>query len=108
MAKARKTFEGREVVGTDVTVTGLTANLDETDPFQVGDVVFVVAEAVVDKITHKAVRDSDRLVRVTSTRCIVGAVVDGDLVRDALELARMNAEARDGIQRLGLDSPGDG
>jgi hypothetical protein len=104
MSKKRVTFEGREVIGTEVTVSGATAQvMNGTDPYQVGDVVFLVCEAVVGKVTHKAVKDSDKLLRVTSAQSLVGAIVDADLVRDAIEMARMNAEAEQGIQRLGLD-----
>jgi hypothetical protein len=103
----RKTFEGREVIGCDVVVSGATAGADTHDPFQVGDVVFLVCEAVVDKVSHKAVKDSDKLLRVTSAKSLIGAVVDGDLVRDAISLARIAAEARDGIQQLGLGGDGD-
>lgn len=99
----RNTFEGREVIGTELSVAGATADVvDGEDPFQVGDIVFLVCEAIVQKVTHKAVKDSDKLVRVTSARSLVGAIVDGGLVRDAIDLAHINAEAKDGIQRLGL------
>jgi len=103
MASKRTTFEGREVIGTEVVVSGATADPGGHDPYQVGDVVFLVCEAVVQKVTHKSVKDSDKLIRVAAARSLIGAVVDVDLVRGAIELARMNAEAKSGIQRLDLD-----
>jgi hypothetical protein len=102
-APRRTKFEGREVIGTEVTVAGAGASiLDGADPYYVGDRVFVVCEAVVTSVAHVAVKDSDALTRVAKARSLIGAVVNADLVRDAIEMARMNAEAEDGIQRLGL------
>lgn len=106
MAKARKTFEGREVIGSEIAVSGAAADGDGVDPFQVGDVVFLVCEAVVQKVTHQSVKDSDKLIRHCAAKSLVGAVVDRDLVQDAIEMARMQQEAKEGIQRLGFDGDG--
>jgi len=103
MARARKTFEGREVIGSEIVVSGAAADGDGRDPFQVGDIVFLVCECAIEKVTHKSVKDSDKLIREARAKALVGAVVDADLVQDAIELARMQAEAKEGIQRLGFD-----
>lgn len=102
MAK-RTTFEGREVIGAQVKLSSAAADTDGGDPHFVGDLVHVVCEAVVTAVEHQAVKDSDKLVRVARARPIVSAVVDVDLVREAIELARMTAEAKEGVQRLGFD-----
>jgi hypothetical protein len=100
---ARTKFEGREVVGVEVTVRGATADLPGASAFRIGQIVYLVCEAVVDKISHKPVKDSDKLVRVEGAAAVVAAVVDKSLVDEALELARIQAEAQAGIQRLGFD-----
>ena len=94
MAHKRTTFEGREVIGSEVKLTGAAADADGVDPHYVGDIVFVVCEAAIDRIEHQAVKDSDKLTRIATARSIVGAVVDADLVREAIELARMSAESK--------------
>ena len=106
MPTTRRTFEGREVVNTEVVVTGVTAMSDDHDPYHVGDVVYLVCEVVIDRVIHRPVKDADRLTRVEHGQCVVGAVVEATLVQEAIELAKLNAEAAKGIQQLGLDGPG--
>lgn len=103
MARARNTFEGREVVGTEIAVSGVSALSDERDPYHVGDHVYLVAEIAVDRVSHKTFKDTDRLLRVEHCKSVIATIVDGALVSEALELAKINAEAVAGIQRLGFE-----
>lgn len=104
-ARTRTKFEGREVLEHSVSLTGASADGDGTDPHYVGDRVYFVCEAVVEKITHRPLKDSDALARVASARMLIGALVDHALISEAIELARADAEAKEGIQRLGFDEP---
>jgi hypothetical protein len=106
MARERTTFEGREVIGTEITVSGVVADSDERDPYHVGDVVYLFAEIIVDRVSHKPVRDSDKLLRVEHGKSLVATIVDRALVSEAIELAKINAEVDDGIMRLGFDGGG--
>jgi hypothetical protein len=103
----RTKFEGREVVAVEVSVRGATANLPGASAFHIGQTVYLVCEAVVDKISHKPVKDSDKLVRVEGAASVVAAVVERELVDEAIELAKIQAESLEGIQRLGFDDSGE-
>lgn len=99
----RPRFEGREIVGNKVVVSGASADLDDPEGHKVGTTVYLVVEAVVDRAGYDAVRDSDKLVRVDRAKAVVGAIVERSIVEEAIEIARMSQEAKAGIQRLGFD-----
>lgn len=104
---ARKKFEGRDVAGVQLKVTQAVVNLDGPSRFQVGDVVHVVAEAVVDRVGYTRLpKGSDAVVRVEHAIPLTAALVDSGIAQDAIDLARIADEAMQGIMRLG-DGEGD-
>lgn len=107
MSNKRKVFEGREVVGTEVAVSRVTVESDARDPYHVGDVVYLVCEVVIDKVTHRTVKDVDKVTRVEQARPIVGALVERSVVAEAIDLAKMQMEALEGIQRLDFNGDGE-
>lgn len=100
---ARRRFEGRELAGAELVIagTGAELELDDTE-HRVGAIVHVVVEAVVDRVTHRPVKDTDKLTRVEHARALVVAFVDVDTVAGAIDAARLAAEHRAGVQRLEL------
>lgn len=106
MSRPRSTFEGREVIENSIVISGVSASTDEVDPFYVGDTVFLVCEVAVERIEHQGVKGAEKVKRIARGRAIVSAVVDHALVQEAIELARIAQEARDGVMRLGFDAEG--
>lgn len=99
----RKRFEGRDVAGVQLKVTQAVVNLDGVSRFQVGDVVHIVTECVVDKVGYDRVPKSDAVLRVEHAIPATAALVDSGIAQDALDLARMADEAAQGIMRLTED-----
>lgn len=113
-------FEGREVIGTKIAITGAGDGLSEAmsiepEELRLGEKVFVVLEAEVSKITHTQVKDTDSLIRVQNLKAGVATLVDEDMVADVLaeqrEKNRRAAEEKAGVTRLdfgdGADDEGD-
>lgn len=108
--KLRK-FEGREVVGTKVAITGAGDGLSdalaiEPDQFDIGQTVFVVIECGVKRIGHELVKDTNSLVRTHTLKAGVATVVPKELVIDAIESMRTKVDEAKG--RAGLDFTEDG
>lgn len=101
---ARRRFEGRDLAGAELVIAGAAIEAGtEDNAHRVGAIVHVVVEAVVDRVTHRPVKDTDKLVRVEHARALVTAFVDADSIAEAIDAARLAAELRDGVQRLELE-----
>lgn len=98
-------FEGREVIGTKVKITGAGDGLSQAlaiDPeeLSLGETVYVVLECVVDKVIHERVKDTEALTRVQSLKAGTATLVDKSLVDEKLEAQRVKIERARGVERL--------
>lgn len=109
-------FEGKEVIGTKVKITGAGDGLSQAlaiEPTELGlgDTVLVLTECVVDKITYERVKDTSVLQRVQSLKASTATIVDAEFAGDRLEQQRIKIEQAKGVDRLdfvGDEGDGDG
>lgn len=106
-------FEGREVIGTKVKITGAGDGLSQAlaiDPEELshGQIVNVLVECVVDKITYDRVKDTESLLRIQSLKAGTATIVDKDFVGDKLEAQRVKIEEAKGVNRLDFDPDDEG
>ncbi len=104
-------FEGREVIGTKVKITGAGDGLSQAlaiDPTELslGETVYVVLECTVDKVIHERVKDTEALTRVQSLKAGTATLVDKDLVDAKLEAQRVRIEEAKGVSRLDFTEEG--
>lgn len=104
---ARKRFEGRDVRGIEVRVSATVVELDGAERFHVGEVVYVVVEASIDRVGYARVPKSDAVLRIEHATPAAAALIDADAAVDALELGRLAGEAARGILRLRPDQADD-
>lgn len=106
------TFDGRDVLGTTIAVTGAGDGLSQAlrlDPtvLHIGEKVFVVLEAEVVKVRHEGIKDTEALTRVHMVRAGTAALVDESEISEMLERQRerlrLAQEKKDGIQRLDIE-----
>lgn len=108
-------FEGRDVVGTRVAITnagdGLSqAMLVEPAEYHIGDVVTVVIECVVKRVSYEPVKDTDVLNRVQVLKAGTAAIIEASKVKKLLDQQRIKIEKARGVERLdfgGDDGDGD-
>ena len=98
-------FEGREVIGAKVAITGAGDGLSQAmavEPVELtlGQTVYVVLECTVDKIVMERVKDTDALTRVQRLRAGTASLVDKALVADVLIEQRRRIDAALGIEQL--------
>lgn len=98
-------FEGRDVIGTKIKITGAGDGLSqalaiEPQELTIGETVYVVTECVVDKVTFEPVKDTTTLTRVQALKAGTATLVDKDLVHAHLEAQRVRIEEAKGINRL--------
>lgn len=107
-------FEGREVIGTKVAITGAGDGLSQAmaiEPVELslGQTVTVAVECVVDKITYEQVtKDNTALVRVQRLKAGTATIIDPSLVAEALESQRIKIEQSKGVERLDFTGDPDG
>lgn len=106
-------FEGRDVIGTKIKITGAGDGLSqalaiEPQELSLGETVYVVTECVVDKVTHERVKDTDTLTRVQSLKAGTATLVDKALVAELLEEQRVKIDEAKGLQRLDFTGDEDG
>lgn len=95
------TFDGRDVAAATIEVTnagdGLSKGLKvEPTEYHIGERVWVALEVDVTEIKHKAIPDTQLLERVHRFKAGRAAIIDGDLVVDALNAQEQRiAEHRD-------------
>jgi len=101
-------YEGLDVVQASIKVTnagdGLSTaiNVDPVE-YHVGDVVHVVLETVVARVSYETVKDTDVLKRVHTLRAGNGTIVAEDFARGVLAAQEIAIEKAKGVQRLELD-----
>jgi hypothetical protein len=99
-----KKFEGREVQAVAVKVSGKVLDLPDGTDVKVGDTLYVVVEGEVQSIEHRRIRDTNGVQRRAILLAQVGAVVDGDLVKEAIDTERdrlrLIEEQREGVLRF--------
>jgi len=119
MTDKLKAFEGKEVTGVQLTVTGLGDGLSkameiESVELKQGTELYVLVKAVVQKVRHDPAdkdKPGGKQVRVHIARAETALVVDEEFAKDeivaqeakyaeALRLAELEAEAAEGVQRL--------
>lgn len=93
-------FDGRPVVRTTISVTNAGDGLSQAlgiDPqeFHHGEIVYVVLECEVSKVTHVPVdkETPDVLVRQHTLRAGTGTIVDGSIVVDHIEAQAAEIDA---------------
>lgn len=102
-------FETREVIGSTIAVTnagdGLSKAMDiEPVELHIGDVVHVVLECEVAKVTHTVSKDDNsKLVRVQSLRAGVATIVAAELVEEVIDAQRAKNDEAAGLARLPFD-----
>jgi hypothetical protein len=107
------TFDGRDVITTSVAITNAGDGLSQAlgiDPqiMHIGDTGVVVLEYTVTKIGFIEVKDTDVLNRVHTLRAGTAAIIDRELVAEALDAQALKIERAKGVERLPLnDSPDD-
>lgn len=105
-------FEGRDVVGAQIAIThagdGLSKAMSiEPEQLTLGQKVYVVLEAEVEKVTYREVKDTRSLLRVQSLRAGTATLVDENLVSEVLEEQRIKIEEAEGIVRIPFGDSGD-
>lgn len=113
-------FDGREVLGESVAITGAGDGLSEAlaiEPvgLHIGDTVYVVTECIASEISFKPVKDTNGLRRQMKLKAGTATIVDKELVAELIETqAEKNRVARDlksGKMRLDFEGnpvPNDG
>ena len=105
-------FDGRSVVRTTISVTNAGDGLSKAlsiDPqeFHHGDVVYVVLECEVSKVTHVPIdkETPDVLIRQHTLRAGTGTIVDGGIVADYIDAqaAEISAAERHARGEFSLD-----
>lgn len=105
------TFDGQEVISTAVKITnagdGLSSALAvEPQIMHHRQIVTVVLECEVARVSFDPVKDTDRLTRVHTLRTGIATIVDPSLVKKVLEQQRVKLETAAGVTRLpGIDDP---
>jgi hypothetical protein len=97
------TFEDHEVLATELAFTGKVGVDAELG---IGDEITLALRCTVTKIRHEAIKDIDAVVRVHSIKAELAAIVDDDLVADALRAQELRLETAAGVQRLPLTDAG--
>lgn len=112
-AKVKLTaYEGKDVRSTSVAITGAGDGLSKAmgvDPVELhhGQRVFVVLEAVVDKVRYDPIKDTEDLTRVHMLKAGIATIVDEGLVRDALDEQKRKIEMASGIMHLPMENNAD-
>jgi hypothetical protein len=106
-------YEGFDVVQASIKVTNAGDGLSQAinvDPveYHVGDVVHVVLETVVSRISYETIKDTEVLKRVHTLRAGSGTIVDESYARGVLAAQEIAIERAKGVVRLDLDGNGDG
>lgn len=106
-------FEGKEVIGTKVKITGAGDGLSqalaiEPTELKLGETVLVLVECTVDKITHERVKDTNVAQRVQSLKASTATIVDAEFAGDRLEQQRIKIEQAKGVDRLDFVGDGEG
>lgn len=108
-----KRFDGKDVIAaaTQIRKTGdglSKAMAAEPQEFHHGDRVYVVIEAVVEKVRFDPVTDTDKLTRVHMLVADTSTFVDEDLVAAVLEEQRRKNDEHAGVHKLPIGEKPDG
>lgn len=113
MSEALHKFEGRDVIGARIKITGAGDGLSQAlaiEPAELrsGTKVYVVTECTVGAITFEPVKDTDAFTRVQTLKAGTATMIDKALVAEMLEAQRAKIEAAKGIQRIDFEGDEDG
>jgi hypothetical protein len=111
MAKGKKkltAFEGEDVLGTTIKITnagdGLSKAMSiDNEELHRKQIVHVILECEVTKVTFQELKDADGAMRVHVLKAGRATMIDGKLVEEALDEQDKKLEEAAGIQRLPLD-----
>lgn len=100
-------FDGHDVLGTNVAVTNAGDGLSKAmavEPMEMhlDETVFVVLECKVAKVRFDPIKDTTGVQRVHVLRAGRATMIDGDVVKDALEQQDIAIEEAHGVKRLPL------
>lgn len=105
-------FSGRNVIKTAVAITNAGDGLSqamkiEPELLELGEKRYVVLECEVAKIRFEEVAGTEALARVHVLRAGTATLIDGEVVREAIDVQREKIdrarEAEAGVQRLPTD-----
>lgn len=108
---ALKKFEGHEVIGTKVAITGAGDGLSQAlavEPLELmlGQTVYVVIECEVTAVTHDPVKDTKSVTRKHKLHAGAATLVDKELVAAVLDDQRQRIDAARGVERLDFTDEG--
>jgi hypothetical protein len=103
------TYEGKEILGTTVSIRNTGSGLEDAMNVQpvklpLGTTVHVVLECEVEKHRHEPIKDTDGLQLVNMLKAGRATIVDADLVVERLDEQERRIEEAEGTLRLAFDA----